>query len=130
MEENVISKVEQPQEQDVALHPDLSNNLQETSGSTFGKFKDATSLLSAYNELQAEFTRKSQKLSETLKQLERTQEIAASANNLAQENNEGSTENIHSDASTENKFPTWAPSRNMPGSTSAIPIFPNSSRMC
>lgn len=33
-------------------------------GSSFGKFKDAESLLNAYNSLQAEFTRKSQKLSE------------------------------------------------------------------
>lgn len=38
------------------------------AGSTFGKFKDATSLLSAYENLQAEFTRKSQKLSEFEKQ--------------------------------------------------------------
>lgn len=33
-------------------------------GSMFGKFKDAQSLLNAYNSLEAEFTRKSQKLAE------------------------------------------------------------------
>ena len=40
-----------------------------TSGS-LGKFKDAESLLEAYNNLQAEFTRKCQKLSEVSKELE------------------------------------------------------------
>lgn len=37
---------------------------QKELGSPYGKFKNATSLLSAYNNLQAEFTRKSQKLAE------------------------------------------------------------------
>ena len=41
----------------------LSNN-----GSQLGKFKDAQSLLTAYNNLQAEFTKKCQKLSELEKQ--------------------------------------------------------------
>ena len=36
--------------------------------STFGKFKDATSLLNAYENLEKEFTRKSQKLSALLKE--------------------------------------------------------------
>ena len=44
-----------------------------STGSTFGKFKDATSLLAAYENLEKEFTRKSQKLSELIKQQE-TQE--------------------------------------------------------
>ena len=39
-------------------------------GSPLGKFKDAQVLLGAYNELQSEFTRKCQKLSEVQKQLE------------------------------------------------------------
>lgn len=39
-------------------------------GSMLGKFKDATSLLNAYNNLQAEFTRKSQKLKELEKTVE------------------------------------------------------------
>lgn len=38
------------------------------NGSIYGKFKDATSLLEAYNNLEKEFTKKSQKLSELLKQ--------------------------------------------------------------
>ncbi len=46
-----------------------STNADGNSGSMFGKFKDATSLLDAYNNLQKEFTRKSQKLSEMTKQL-------------------------------------------------------------
>ena len=37
---------------------------------SLGKFKDAESLLSAYNNLQAEFTKKCQKLSEVTKQME------------------------------------------------------------
>lgn len=37
-------------------------------GSIYGKFKDAKSLLDAYNNLQAEFTRKSQKLAEFQKE--------------------------------------------------------------
>lgn len=44
----------------------LDSNLQ--TGSMYGKFKDATSLLEAYNSLEKEFTKKSQKLAEALKQ--------------------------------------------------------------
>lgn len=40
---------------------------EDDDGSMLGKFKDATSLLNAYNNLQAEFTRKSQKLAELTK---------------------------------------------------------------
>ena len=47
-----------------------SNN----DGSQYGKFKDAESLLNAYNNLQAEFTRKCQKLSELEKQNKQEQE--------------------------------------------------------
>lgn len=50
---------------------DSENNETETqNGSIFGKFKNANNLLSAYNSLQAEFTRKSQKLSEFQKKLD------------------------------------------------------------
>ena len=59
------------------------------SGSNFGKFKDATSLLNAYNSLQKEFTRKSQKLAEVLKQNE-------------QENKHNLTEEIISNAESNN----------------------------
>ena len=44
----------------------LDSTASSVMDSTFGKFKDATSLLSAYDSLQAEFTRKSQKLAEDL----------------------------------------------------------------
>lgn len=48
-----------------------------TGGSPFGKFKDSTSLLSAYNSLQAEFTRKSQRLAELEKSLALSQKNMA-----------------------------------------------------
>jgi len=44
--------------------------------SQFGKFKDAKSLLDAYNSLQAEFTRKSQKLSKLLSEKETIEDRA------------------------------------------------------
>ena len=50
-----------------------------SSGSTLGKFKDATSLLSAYNALEVEFTRKSQRLSETEKRLAELEKNISSA---------------------------------------------------
>ena len=66
MEENII---EQPE-----LESDNHQNLKDISdseiqeGSMFGRFKDATTLLNAYNNLQSEFTRKSQKLAEFQKE--------------------------------------------------------------
>ena len=45
-----------------------------SEGSPLGKFKDSETLLNAYNELQSEFTRKCQKLSDAEKKL---QEIVA-----------------------------------------------------
>ena len=56
----------------------VDDNLQ--NGSNFGKFKDATSLLSAYNNLEKEFTKKSQKLSELLKQNNLSQTETSSNN--------------------------------------------------
>lgn len=44
------------------------NNVQ-SEGSSLGKFKDEESLLNAYNNLQAEFTRKCQKLSQLEKEM-------------------------------------------------------------
>ena len=66
--ENII--LEQP-----ILEPesDINNTLNSESqeeGSMFGKFKDAKTLLDAYNSLQAEFTRKCQKLAEFQKENE------------------------------------------------------------
>jgi len=55
----------------------VMDNLSLQEGSNFGKFKDATSLLNAYNNLEKEFTKKSQKLSELTKQnLENEQPIS------------------------------------------------------
>ena len=48
-----------------------------TGCSPFGKFKDSTSLLSAYNSLQAEFTRKSQRLAELEKSFALSQKNTA-----------------------------------------------------
>ncbi len=47
------------------------------NGSQYGKFKDAESLLSAYNNLQAEFTRKCQKLSELENKQQQEEEKAS-----------------------------------------------------
>ena len=70
------------------------------NGSTFGKFKDATSLLAAYDSLQAEFTRKSQKLSEIQKKLDMFEN--RNVDGLAQENNKGSMDKSIDSVSTEN----------------------------
>lgn len=48
-----------------------SDNLE--AGSLFGKFKDAKSLLDAYNNLQKEFTRRSQRLNELEKEVSKNQ---------------------------------------------------------
>ena len=59
-----MEKIEQPTEE-------LNGAQFETDvGSMLGKFKDATSLLNAYTNLQAEFTRKSQKLKELEKMVD------------------------------------------------------------
>ena len=55
MEENM----EQP-----VLETEQPEATENQEGSILGKFKDAKTLLDAYNNLQAEFTRKCQKLSE------------------------------------------------------------------
>ena len=63
MEENNLEQLE--------AEPEIQNMQPENSDSSiYGKFKDAQSLLDAYNSLQAEFTRKSQKLSEIQKQFD------------------------------------------------------------
>lgn len=81
-------KIEQPLEEE--------NGAQLTSenGSILGKFKDATSLLNAYTHLQAEFTRKSQKLAElekkadadSLSQTQSALQPSEAETNLASEN--------------------------------------------
>lgn len=52
---------------------------QETGSTALGKFKDVDALLKAYGCLQAEFTRRSQRIKELEKQVENLQETGASA---------------------------------------------------
>ena len=49
------------------INENLSENSENNNSINLGKFKDVESLLSAYNNLQAEFTKKCQKLSELTK---------------------------------------------------------------
>lgn len=65
------------------LETEPETNSVNSEGSMYGKFKDAQTLLEAYNSLQAEFTRKSQKLAEFQKKEE---EIAVFSNNDSLEN--------------------------------------------
>ena len=51
-------------------------------GSIYGKFKDAKNLLDAYNSLQGEFTRKSQKLAEFQKKIDEFAVFEAKEENL------------------------------------------------
>lgn len=84
-----MEKIEQP------LEEDNGAQLSSTDGSMLGKFKDATSLLNAYTHLQAEFTRKSQKLAELEKKVDAD---SLSQNQSALQNS--NTENI---SASENK---------------------------
>lgn len=81
-------------EQLVAEPEVLCEQPENSESSMYGKFKDAQSLLDAYNSLQAEFTRKSQKLAEIQKDLEKTEEFSKS----------DSLENIISDANDLEKY--------------------------
>lgn len=65
------------------LEAEPENNSVNSESSMYGKFKDAQTLLEAYNSLQAEFTRKSQKLAEFQKKEE---ENAIFSNNDSLEN--------------------------------------------
>lgn len=64
-------------------------------GSIAGKFKDAKTLLEAYNNLQAEFTRKSQKLAKVTSELEEYKNASISLND-----NKNANENKNSNIST------------------------------
>ena len=68
MEEKDIGE-QLPESVDAQENVDMGA-LQSPQGSSLGKFKDAESLLDAYNNLQAEFTKKCQKLSEFEKKYE------------------------------------------------------------
>ena len=62
---------EQPTNAEVhAVATDLEIGTEMQNGSPLGKFKDSAKLLDAYNELQSEFTRKCQKLSDAEKKLQ------------------------------------------------------------
>ena len=67
---------EQPNSTDTsfAAARENSGSLDVESGSPFGKFKDANSLLTAYNSLQSEFTKKCQALSELQRKADNTTE--------------------------------------------------------
>lgn len=67
-----IETMEQPLEVceakvDEPIAEEEGNDSTTSNSSTYGKFKDATSLLNAYESLEKEFTKKSQKLAELLK---------------------------------------------------------------
>lgn len=69
MEEIII---EQPEKESELASENFNNINEQTDsenldGSIYGRFKDAKTLLEAYNSLQGEFTRKSQKLAEIQK---------------------------------------------------------------
>lgn len=70
IENSAENKVNEP----IIEEKEVSDATQLELGSTYGKFKDATSLLEAYNNLEKEFTKKSQKLSELLKSQDETKQ--------------------------------------------------------
>lgn len=85
-----MENIEQPNEQ---LNGAQFND---SEGSIFGKFKDAKTLLESYNNLQAEFTRKSQKLKE-LEKLHKTDELSTKESASPEQTGaEVASENNHS----------------------------------
>lgn len=71
MEENILNNGEQLDSAEVhAVATGVDEGTEKQSGSPLGKFKDSAKLLDAYNELQSEFTRKCQRLSDAEKKLQ------------------------------------------------------------
>lgn len=71
MKEEIKKIGEQPNTNDAyAVATGIDNEVSHCDGSPMGKFKNADKLLDAYNELQSEFTRKCQRLSEAEKKLQ------------------------------------------------------------
>lgn len=69
--EEILNNGEQPNTAEVhAVATDIENGTETHDGSLLGKFKNSEKLLDAYNELQSEFTRKCQRLSEAEKKLQ------------------------------------------------------------
>ena len=64
---------EQPKETPYGVATQIEEKAGLSDGSPIGKFKDVNMLLSAYNSLQAEFTKKCQKLAEYEKKQDNTQ---------------------------------------------------------
>ncbi len=69
--ENLEQPVLEPENSIIFSADNAESFLENQEGSMYGKFKDAKSLLDAYNSLEAEFTRKSQKLAEIQKDLDK-----------------------------------------------------------
>lgn len=72
--DNEVKIGEQPENEQVQENVKEEGTTTSENGSSFGKFSSAESLLSAYNNLQAEFTRKCQKLSELEKKVDNVKE--------------------------------------------------------
>ena len=72
MEENLLEQPILETEENILND---SNSSEKQEGSIFGKCKDATTLKNAYNNLQSEFTRKSQKLAEIQKEYDEKQSV-------------------------------------------------------
>lgn len=81
MSEELIKNGEQPNTAEVqTVATGIENGTEMHEGSPLGKFKDSSKLLDAYNELQSEFTRKCQKLSETEKKLQELSSVEEASN--------------------------------------------------
>ena len=85
--ENELNTIgEQPLGAEVhAVATDVEIGTEKQNGSPLGKFKDSAKLLDAYNELQSEFTRKCQKLSDAEKKLQELN-LESMASNQKDEN--------------------------------------------
>lgn len=87
--------MEQPMPESEVLASDDNSKTETGEGSMYGKFKDATSMLKAYKSLEAEFTRKSQRVAALEKMLEENSAGDASKEGdaLTEEKVNGSSEN-------------------------------------
>ena len=83
--ENVGGLKEQlPEKEQSAVAADLAQNQAENNADSFGKFKSASALLNAYNNLEAQFTKRSQELKRLEKEIgELKAEQASKVENVA-----------------------------------------------
>ena len=105
MEEQLFEQTEQ-QTQPVTTEKDLGVIKSEVS---LGKFKDAQALLSAYNSLQAEFTKRCQRVKE-LEGIVAKFDKAENVSTLADANNKTVAENVSTDTA-ENVEQSTAPDK-------------------